>query len=303
MFQSAPAPVGAGDDDGGADGHGAVVSIRARSRGSGRPGLRSWGCRLPCFNPRPLPWERATAMRVLSARSINVSIRARSRGSGRRGRGDGSIAEHRFQSAPAPVGAGDLPCPARCMVSALFQSAPAPVGAGDATTRRPRACGGCFNPRPLPWERATRPPAPVADLIPVSIRARSRGSGRPPWRACGPVPTSFQSAPAPVGAGDATTVCRMTCSTRFNPRPLPWERATVVVEPSRVGHAVSIRARSRGSGRRLYPFSLRLQIVFQSAPAPVGAGDRISAPVSASPRCFNPRPLPWERATIAGAVA
>ena len=55
-----------------------------------------------------------------------------------------------FQSAPAPVGAGDPRLHSRMYSVTSFQSAPAPVGAGDTRSSRTRQPWGCFNPRPLP---------------------------------------------------------------------------------------------------------------------------------------------------------
>ena len=206
-----------------------------------------------CFNPRPLPWERATAPGRAPGLHREVSIRARSRGSGRpdrhaaarvahevsiraRSRGSGrpaavagqrhtvdvSIrARSRGSGRPAP----GVPRP----MSSRFQSAPAPVGAGDSGPSGGGSGGGNrFNPRPLPWERATRAPRSRCGIGRVSIRARSRGSGRP----CARRTTSSPS--------------------RFNPRPLPWERAT------------------------RWPNATRAPAGFQSAPAPVGAGDTVS---------------------------
>ena len=107
----------------------------------------------------------------------------------------------------------------------------------------------------------------------------------------------FQSAPAPVGAGDVSAghFCHLTRG--FNPRPLPWERATAVKRVTMVRDSVSIRARSRGSGRPGHN-NERLRLTqFQSAPAPVGAGDRYLTLYRVHFWRFNPRPLPWERAT------
>ena len=55
----------------------------------------------------------------------------------------------------------------------------------------------------------------------VSIRARSRRSGRPADPAILQIAHAFQSAPAPVGAGDWTTTMGAHSATSFNPRPLP----------------------------------------------------------------------------------
>ncbi len=55
-----------------------------------------------------------------------------------------------FQSAPAPVGAGDLSPGSDWIWSLKFQSAPAPVGAGDTWASQASQRCRCFNPRPLP---------------------------------------------------------------------------------------------------------------------------------------------------------
>jgi len=85
----------------------------------------------------------------------------------------------------------------------MFQSAPASVEAGDAKAATKDSSSCCFNPRPLPWKRAT------------SIRAIITRWAPP-----------FQSAPASVEAGDA-----------------------VLPVLAQIPRRVSIRARFRGSGR------------------------------------------------------
>ncbi len=275
VFQSAPAPVGAGDDP-----------------------PREGPHLLRRFNPRPLPWERATKASAVVRLQSRVSIRARSRGSGRR---------RRMASMPTPTS---------------FNPRPLPWERATLRCRTRRPGWRSFNPRPLPWERATRRARRPAWLVPVSIRARSRGSGRPWTRRADAYRWSFQSAPAPVGAGDrcrrgcrrhppgfnprplpwerATRMvglCLMT-SASFNPRPLPWERATFFGAKLRLTARVSIRARSRGSGRPPAVEVAPPHCLFQSAPAPVGAGDGSPKHDPDHHIGFNPRPLPWERATI-----
>jgi len=82
-----------------------------------------------------------------------------------------------------------------------------------------------FNPRPLKSERAT-PATPEADSRgKVSIRARSKVSGRHRTRRL----------PSPMPG--------------FNPRPLKSERATLLDRHQGRDREVSIRARSKVSGR------------------------------------------------------
>ena len=158
----------------------ACVSIRARSRESGRQ-------RQAVNIPHAFKFQSAPALvragdRRADARpdgGAGVSIRARSRESGRRygfrHAPDGGV----FQSAPALVRAGDRHAPHRGGRLLRFQSAPALVRAGDTL--------GLRDGRPI---------------IAVSIRARSRESGRPASASSSSWAWKFQSAPALVRAGD-----------------------------------------------------------------------------------------------------
>src|SRR6185437_1746264 len=83
-----------------------------------------------------------------------------------------------FQSTPAPIGAGDALFLASDACAFQFQSTPAPIGAGDAPRPSPNRCHPCFNPHPLRSER-------------VTISKPELFGGE-----------KFQSTPAPIGAGD-----------------------------------------------------------------------------------------------------
>ncbi len=79
-----------------------------------------------------------------------VSIRAGSHESRRPRRRPYEMPCSMFQSAPAPMRAGD-PHPCALLPSRqMFQSAPAPMRAGDRLAQQTRRRAGCFNPRRLP---------------------------------------------------------------------------------------------------------------------------------------------------------
>ena len=186
--------------------------------------------------PRGGPWIHAqngvtrdggvTTFASLHQR-VDVSIRARSRRSGRPVEFAIEIGMRKFQSAPAPVGAGDAFVDNTQGTGPLFQSAPAPVGAGDLDgwayqradavsirARSRRSGRRSITQLDDGTYRFQSAPAPVGAgdlgsltlkgaLLYVSIRARSRRSGRRGRiTSASPARSTFQSAPAPVGAGD-----------------------------------------------------------------------------------------------------
>jgi len=111
---------------------------------------------LRCFNPHPLRSERVTPPNNTS-----------------------SSGAAKFQSTPAPIGAGDASVPAIVAMEWLFQSTPAPIGAGDADTVEPV--------RKITMFQST--PAPI-------------GAGDAVLCDAGKGDYMFQSTPAPIGAGD-----------------------------------------------------------------------------------------------------
>ncbi len=205
----------------------------------------------------------------------------------------------RFQSTPAPIGAGDRHAATRLGRYPVFQSTPAPIGAGDRRTRWVSDRHRSFNPRPPRSERATLDSGVLGLDVLVSIHARPDRSGRPadPLRR----PHSLQG---------------------FNPRPPRSERATctskrtqsedkvsIHARPDRSGRQerhvcfssvedVSIHARPDRSGRRVV-FRLSL---FRSAVSiharPDRSGRRPSRRAARTHPCFNPRPPRSERATF-----
>ena len=150
----------------------------------------------------------------------------------------------------------------------MFQSAPAITGGRcEHQARHSRDCRS-FNPRPPLLAGDANAALPVAQGVPVSIRARHY------WRAMRctvccrrPVLLGFNPRP-PLLAGDAPHSARVVgASECFNPRP-----------PLLAGDATL--------GRSL----LVCQFWFQSAPAITGGRCPKTVPSGLPWCCFNPRP-------------
>ncbi len=161
----------------------------------------------------------------------------------------------RFQSAPALCRAGDRIAHNLALAGEGFQSAPALCRAGDRRAALSSRSTTSFNPRPLFAERATaqaellaiesdvsirarslqsgrRNRDDVLGLVEaVSIRARSLQSGRLKIYQAFEYLVQFQSAPALCRAGDTARQARLSSDSRFNPRPLFAERATLPSAP------------------------------------------------------------------------
>ena len=229
-----------------------TVSIRARFRRSGR---RQRPCPMqgkPCFNPRPLPKKRATYSFAACRRLRHVSIRARFRRSGRpvvvlhlahlaivsiraRFRRSGRLLLKRFFRTHERVSirarfrrSGRLVTAQEMRPLICFNPRPLPKKRATKPAHLTGLGHRCFNPRPLPKKRATHTACDRPNARKVSIRARFRRSGRPSRHAMtSPIPM-FQSAPASEEAGDDSS------------------------GENRLASSVSIRARFRRSGRQTH---------------------------------------------------
>ena len=85
----------------------------------------------------------------------------------------------------------------------MFQSAPPPLGGGDLDRDQLDENPNCFNPRPPRLEGATPYHGVGASDGVVSIRAPPAWRGRPLSRMNWPAANTFQSAPPPLGGGDS----------------------------------------------------------------------------------------------------
>ena len=164
MFQSTPAPIGAGD-------RGCAHDLIAVLRFNPHP-LRSE--RATCherhqpyagkgFNPHPLT---VTSLCEFACFNPHPLVQRK------------PLVPVQFQSTPAPIGAGDEVGITNTLGVPLFQSTPAPIGAGDCSASCRRRSWPCFNPHPLRSERATLRVSPAALVDLVSIHTRSDRSGR-----------------------------------------------------------------------------------------------------------------------------
>ena len=84
----------------------------------------------------------------------------------------------------------------------------------------------------------------------------------------------FQSAPPPLGGGDGVCGRSSRRSRCFNPRPPRLEGATRLFSRNTRYPSVSIRAPPAWRGRLLGPANQLITERFQSAPPPLGGGDR-----------------------------
>ena len=162
------------------DGDHQPVSIHARSRRTERPGpprLLWWST--AGFNPRPVPKDRATRLSCSAMFVVRL-----------------------FQSTPGPEGPSDDMVTILHDPTAKFQSTPGPEGPSDTTWPVAEPGRRCFNPRPVPKDRATVCSCFHPRGWKVSIHARSRRTERR-LRLRWPAPCErFQSTPGPEGPSD-----------------------------------------------------------------------------------------------------
>ena len=149
-----------------------------------------------CFNPRPAPRCRATALRALAAPLLVVSIRARHLDAERHARQ--FVGLHADQ---VSIRARHLDAERLCACCRFSPCRIVSIRARHLDAERPSAnarapAGRCFNPRPAPRCRATQCGKALNGLDSVSIRARHLDAERLPMAFSKAFMRSrFQSAP------------------------------------------------------------------------------------------------------------
>ena len=164
--------------------------------------LMPWKKTSVSFNPRPPRLEGATGRPRRHIHAPTVSIRAPPAWRGRLPKPLSILPKPRVSIRAPPAWRGRQRHDRGHPFLPLFQSAPPPLGGGDLSFPLRKHQGRSFNPRPPRLEGAT-PCARIASMVLlVSIRAPPAWRGRLEQRQMQGVSGGFQSAPPPLGGGD-----------------------------------------------------------------------------------------------------